>query len=416
MDPSVIFSLTISGLALIVSGATAWLTLFRKGKVRMTQPAVIYFGPDGGSGEPVSPKIYLRTLLYSTSRRGRLVQSMYVTARRGETAQSFNIWVYGDEGLRRGSGLFVGYEGVASNHHFLLPSDGTTFEFLPGRYRLDVYASLVGDRSERRLWSVSLELPERESSAIREDSKGAYFDWGPDSKSYHAHAREIPRTALSGGLNALFSPGVELGLSGIGEAISSPGMAAVGGPSPLFEASAQVRLLLTPECGELSIWSRPMGKTNVSGADRLTAVFAKPHFVYIRVKNHGARNLENLNAEILIDGTVDKTLGQWVVEATGDFVADQVDGIPLKVGLERVLLLALAFPEKEIKRWYRVEPGTPKRFYLDSTAAIASGRAFDQNPISLEVHLRAEGVHEAASFAVRFDSEGQPALEESPSP
>jgi hypothetical protein len=51
-------------------------------------------------------KVFLRTLLYSTSKRGVVIENMYVTARRGETRQNFNIWVYRDSGrLSRGSGL-----------------------------------------------------------------------------------------------------------------------------------------------------------------------------------------------------------------------------------------------------------------------------------------------------------------------
>ena len=41
----------ISSLALAVSAVTAWLTLFRRGALKMTQPTVIFFGPDGGPRE-----------------------------------------------------------------------------------------------------------------------------------------------------------------------------------------------------------------------------------------------------------------------------------------------------------------------------------------------------------------------------
>ena len=41
-------SLVLSVSALFVSGLTAWLTLLRKGEVKITRPATIYFGPDGG--------------------------------------------------------------------------------------------------------------------------------------------------------------------------------------------------------------------------------------------------------------------------------------------------------------------------------------------------------------------------------
>ena len=73
-------SITISTLALAVSGVTAWLTLFRRGMVKMTQPTIIHFGSDSSrsADEPPTPKVYLRTLLFSTSKRGRVIESMYV--------------------------------------------------------------------------------------------------------------------------------------------------------------------------------------------------------------------------------------------------------------------------------------------------------------------------------------------------
>ena len=39
-------SVTISVLGLFTSVPTAWLTPFRRGTVKMTQPTAIYFGPD----------------------------------------------------------------------------------------------------------------------------------------------------------------------------------------------------------------------------------------------------------------------------------------------------------------------------------------------------------------------------------
>ena len=44
----------------------------------MTQPTVIYFGPDAPRGREGSPppKVYLRTLLFATSKRGRVIESM----------------------------------------------------------------------------------------------------------------------------------------------------------------------------------------------------------------------------------------------------------------------------------------------------------------------------------------------------
>ncbi|HWN99986.1 MAG TPA: hypothetical protein VNS63_12045 [Blastocatellia bacterium] len=39
-------SIVISVSALVVSVTTAWLTLFRRGTIRMTQPTLVFFGPD----------------------------------------------------------------------------------------------------------------------------------------------------------------------------------------------------------------------------------------------------------------------------------------------------------------------------------------------------------------------------------
>jgi hypothetical protein len=52
-------AIVISLLSLLVSVTTAWLTLFRRGTVKMTQPTMIYFGPDASStaGDP-RPKVF----------------------------------------------------------------------------------------------------------------------------------------------------------------------------------------------------------------------------------------------------------------------------------------------------------------------------------------------------------------------
>lgn len=188
-------SLVISSLSLAVSAATAWLTLFRRGDVKMTQPTTIFFGPDASRSQQDTPppKVYLRCLLFSTSKRGRVIENMYIKLSRNEAHQNFNVWVYGErKELVRGSGLFVGETGISANHHFLTPKDGNAFRFTEGRYELEVYAHLLGDARPQKLFSQTLELSREAAAEMAEKTAGLYFDWGPDSSRYLAHIDERP--------------------------------------------------------------------------------------------------------------------------------------------------------------------------------------------------------------------------------
>jgi hypothetical protein len=161
----------------------------------MTQPTVIFFGPDTprSRDDPTLPKVYLRTLLFSTSKRGRVIESMHVALTRNETHQNFNIWVLGErDQLVRGSGLFVGETGIAANHHFLAPRDGSSFRFTEGHYRLDVIVRLLGDRKPQRLFSQELSISHEVAASLEEPGTGLYFDWGPDSARYLPHVDKRP--------------------------------------------------------------------------------------------------------------------------------------------------------------------------------------------------------------------------------
>ena len=184
-------SLGIAILALLGSAFTAWLTLLRRGAVRMTQPTVVFFGPDGGRPDrkPL-PKIFLRTLLYSTADRGQVVETMFVTLTRGKDATAFGIWVYGDP-LVRGSGVYVGREGLAANHHFLLRDD-VPFRFTPGPYDLEVFATTVRHRKPQSLWRLSLAVSPDDGRALAGEF-GLYFDWNPQARRFEAHVDPRPQ-------------------------------------------------------------------------------------------------------------------------------------------------------------------------------------------------------------------------------
>lgn len=198
--------LIVSIVALGVSIATAWLTLFKKGSVKMTQPTVVYFGPDGSSrrGER-HEKVYLRTLLYCTSKRGRIIETMLLCVFREFTEPKyFNVWVYGDETLCRGSGLFIPEEGVTTNLHFLPPFDGKTYTFEAGEYKLRVMASLVGDVAPTTLQDPTLNVTKELAEALNQPGKGLYFDWGLDDDRYHAHVRDAAESTRFDSIRSLF--------------------------------------------------------------------------------------------------------------------------------------------------------------------------------------------------------------------
>jgi hypothetical protein len=117
---------------------------------------------------------------------------MHVALFRNETLQNFNIWVYGDDKLVRGSGLFVGETGIAANHHFLVPNDSTSFRFVEGRYKLEVFAHLLGDKTQKLLFSQTLEISRDIAASLADSSAGLYFDWGPDSMRYLPHVDQRP--------------------------------------------------------------------------------------------------------------------------------------------------------------------------------------------------------------------------------
>lgn len=154
----------------------------------MTQPTLICFAFDvSKDGRVPVPKVYLRTLSFSTAKRGRVVESMHVALVRNETRQNFPFWGYGDDKLVRGSGLFVGENGVATNHHFLTLKSDVAFQFAEGQYQLTVFAKFLGVRKPVRLFQQTLELSALHALELQKPNSGVYFDWGPDAARYIAH-------------------------------------------------------------------------------------------------------------------------------------------------------------------------------------------------------------------------------------
>jgi len=183
-------SLIVALLSLGVAGITAWLTLWQRGSIKMVRPSLIAFLDAAGSD---GPKVWLRALLYSTAHRGCVLESMYVRLRRGESQQNFSFWVCGQRSdLASGCGLHVGHTGIALNHHFVLPKDGSRFEFLAGDYIIDVFGIIVGRKTPLLLAHIPLHLTEPHAQSLKNPDENVYFDWWPDSARYNAHVVSRP--------------------------------------------------------------------------------------------------------------------------------------------------------------------------------------------------------------------------------
>ena len=94
----------VSVSALLVSLFTAWFTIFRRGVVRSTHPSFISFSYDFIEGKTPWAKIFLRTLIFSTGKRGQVIESLFLRVHEGGRTAEFSFWGYGDEKLVRGSG------------------------------------------------------------------------------------------------------------------------------------------------------------------------------------------------------------------------------------------------------------------------------------------------------------------------
>ncbi|MEN3972232.1 hypothetical protein WJS89_06080 [Sphingomicrobium sp. XHP0235] len=187
-------SFILSILALSVSAITMWLTLLRRGTVRMTRPNQIYFGADGAKGLMDGPaKVFARATLYSTSKRGRVVEGLWANLSRNVSMQAFPIWVHGDDKLVRGAGLHVPETGLAMSHHFL-PPKGESYIFEAGTHRLQILARLTSSKKPILLLDEELELSSEQAATLKSGKAGVYFDYGMTSEKYlpslHAPVQE----------------------------------------------------------------------------------------------------------------------------------------------------------------------------------------------------------------------------------
>lgn len=185
-----LLGVAISVLSLGVATTTMYFAWLRRGRLTMTKPTLVFFGYD--AVPRIIPKIFLRTLLYSTSPQGKMIETMYAKLIRAEAAQVFGFWGYGPtRELTAGGGLFVGQTGVSAYHHFVLSVHHPGYEFVAGDYTIQIFARQAGRAEEILLSEIKLTLDREHAEALAERI-GIIFELEPDTQTYLGHARKRP--------------------------------------------------------------------------------------------------------------------------------------------------------------------------------------------------------------------------------
>lgn len=185
-------TILLSGGSFLLSLYTLWVTQIRRGRVKMTRPTLIFLAREKDDGRY---KIFLRTHLFCTSNRGRVVENMFVRLSNRGGSYVFDFWGYGEtDKLFLGSGLFVGQSGATFNHHFVLRRSDTDFLVWDGDYKIEIYATLAGEKHPSRLMEVDLNLGSQlAAEMVQIVQLGLFFEWDAAQQQYLARVERRDR-------------------------------------------------------------------------------------------------------------------------------------------------------------------------------------------------------------------------------
>jgi hypothetical protein len=180
----------ISLASLCLSAYAIWVVQFNHGRLKMTQPSLICLKKEFPAGRP---KLFLRTCLFATGTKGRVIEHMFVRLHNTYGSHTFDFWGHtADSRLTLGSGLFVGPTGVASDHHFN-PREGVNRAdviYVDGEYRIEVFASIVGKKKAEKLSTLTFSVNGNQAAeVIQIPQRDLYLLWNADSRRYDAHVR-----------------------------------------------------------------------------------------------------------------------------------------------------------------------------------------------------------------------------------
>jgi hypothetical protein len=183
-------SLLLSGASFFLCGFALWIAQFNRGKLKMIQPTLICLKRDPPDGKP---KIFLRTLLFTTGVKGRVIQSMFLRVHNRLGAYLFDFWGHTEGGkLTLGSGLFVGPTGIACDHHFNPPRN-SKFQYVDGAYRIEILAVLVGQPKPRKLIEVTFSLDDWNAGQLLQiENISLWLVWNADERGYDQNIEQPP--------------------------------------------------------------------------------------------------------------------------------------------------------------------------------------------------------------------------------
>jgi hypothetical protein len=176
-------SILLAGCSFLLSLYALWITQLWRGKLKMTQPTLLRLTREKAT---YVPKIILKTCLFTTAPKGCVIESMYLKVHQSCEPYIFDIWHYEETTkLALGSGLFVGSTGVSYNHHFYLRREQEEFRFVDGEYKVEVFASVVGQSNVEKLKEISFSVDGQQSSElIQIPSRYLMLLWNTDTHSY----------------------------------------------------------------------------------------------------------------------------------------------------------------------------------------------------------------------------------------
>lgn len=90
-----IITVLMSAASFVLSGYALWVAQFNHGRLKMTQPTLLCLKRELTA--PI-PKIFLRTLLFTTGNKGTVIQNMFLRVHHPGGTYTFDFWGHTEGG------------------------------------------------------------------------------------------------------------------------------------------------------------------------------------------------------------------------------------------------------------------------------------------------------------------------------